>query len=329
MGATPFVAAVDIGYSSVKCVFGAKGAKTPSSELLPAGAGPVAVMAGSVARNAPDYITVQVAGQSWAAGVEPTSLEGWARELHADYPASIAYQALYNAALLMSGVERIDQLVTGLPVAQALDAARIKELRARLEGKHQITPTRTVEVADVVILPQPVGAWLDYLDQPEADHAGLEEARVLVLDPGFFSVDWVVIDSGEVRNSLAGTSTAAMSQVIEEADRAIAVAEGKSIGRDKLERAIRTGSTVSVFSKSVDPAPYLAAAAKQVARQALTSMRQQLRTDDRPFDAVLLTGGGAECYAGTAAEIFPRAKILRPKETVSANARGFWSYASE
>ena len=28
---------------------------------------------------------------------------------------------------------------------------------------------------------------------------GFDQARVLVVDPGFFSVDWVLIDGGELR----------------------------------------------------------------------------------------------------------------------------------
>ena len=325
---TPFISAVDIGYSSVKCVFGLKG-DDPTSELRPAGAGPISVMSGQVGRGAADYLTVQVAGESWAAGVEPTRLDGWARELHADYPASAAYKALYYAALLMTGVDRIDHLVTGLPVSQANDAARVKALQDSLQGKHVITPKRTVEVAEISVLPQPVGAFIDYLNQEGTDAEAYEDARVLVIDPGFFSVDWVVIDAGELRNSLAGTSTSAMSQVIEEADKAISVDYGSAIGRDKIEKAIRCGTSVLVSGKSVDPVAYLTTAVKHVAHQALTAMRQQLRTDSRPFDAVLLTGGGAQFYATAAAEVFPKAKILRPTETVSANARGFWRYASE
>lgn len=323
----PFIAAIDIGYSAVKTVFGAQNSE-PQKTTLPAGAGPVLHMAEGLNRRVSDFLTVQICGENWATGVEPSRLDGWARDLHADYPASEQYRALFYAALLVSEVDQIDQVITGLPVSQAHNPARVKALRDRLLGKHQITLKRQVEVNEVHVLPQPVGAWLDYLSSPEADAAALESARVLVLDSGFFSVDWVAIEDGELRNSLAGTSTAAMSAVIEEADRAISHEHGASVGRDKIERALRDGrKTVTVYGHVVALESYLEAAAKTTAAQALMALRQNLRSDTRPFDAVLLTGGGATTYTPAVQELFPKAKILRPAETVHANARGFWSWA--
>lgn len=111
-----FVAALDVGYSNLKLLAGERGA-TPAVTLLPAGAGPATAMPlhpqtgpGSGERVGQDGLEVQVDGAAWAAGVEPSRLQNWERELHADYPA------LVHAALLAAGPERIDLLVTGLPV---------------------------------------------------------------------------------------------------------------------------------------------------------------------------------------------------------------------
>ena len=271
---------------------------------------------------------VHIDNKPWAAGVEPYRLQGWARALFANYPATPEYKALYYASLLVCESDKIDYVVTGLPVAQAKDPERVAELRKMMVGKHEITPKRTVEVAEVYVLPQPVGAWLDYLGQNNANAATLEHARVLILDPGFFSFDWVVIEEGELRNTQTGTSTAAMSALIEAVDSEIKLEFGGAPGRDKIERAMRDGRmSVTVHGKEVDLEPYVIAAADVTAPQALAAMQQNLRTDARPFDAVLLTGGGANIYAPSVQKLFPKAQLLKSKETVHANARGFWSFA--
>jgi len=119
-----------------------------------------------------------------------------------------------------------------------------------------------------------------------------------------------------------------MSALIEAVDSEIKLEFGGAPGRDKIERAMRDGRmSVTVHGKEVDLEPYVIAAADVTAPQALAAMQQNLRTDARPFDAVLLTGGGANIYAPSVQKLFPKAQLLKSKETVHANARGFWSFA--
>jgi plasmid segregation protein ParM len=321
-------AAIDIGYSSVKIVFGSATGK-PKSITLPAGAGPTSLLPRSISSTSADYPTVQINGEPWAAGVDPTKLDGWSRELHANYPSTDQYMALFLAALLVTGAESIDHLVTGLPVSQAHDKARVEALRTLLAGDHQVTEKRKITVKKVSVLPQPVGAWLDYVTNQATDaELPLLSSRVLVIDPGFFSFDWTVIEDGEMRSAYSGTSTAAMSATLEEANRLIAIDNGNSVGRDKLDRALREGnSAVFIYGQQVEIADYIEKAAATTARKALIDVQQNLRLDTQPYDAILLAGGGAKIYAGAAQQIYPHAKILTAKDTVCANARGFWSYA--
>jgi len=321
-------AAIDIGYSSVKIVSGAASGK-PKSIILPSGAGPLTLLPRSFGGTNSDYPTVQIGGESWAAGIDPTKLDGWSRELHADYPSTDQYMALYLAALLVTGADTIDRLVTGLPVSQAQDNGRVDTLRATLTGTHQITPQRKITVKQVDVIPQPVGAWLDYVTNQASDaELAVLSSRVLVIDPGFFSTDWTVIEGGDMRGAYSGTSTIAMSATLEEANRLIAIDHGGSVGRDRLDRTLRDGgSSISVYGQVIEIADYIAKAATTTARQALAEMRQNLRLDTAPYDAILLTGGGAKVYADAVKHIYPHAKILTAKDTVCANARGFWSYA--
>jgi len=68
-------------------------------------------------------LRVGVDGESWAVGVNPGKFSQWSRPLHGDYVETPSYRALFLASLLLSGQDRVDVLVTGLPVSQWLDVS--------------------------------------------------------------------------------------------------------------------------------------------------------------------------------------------------------------
>lgn len=313
---------IDIGYSNLKLAFGPKG-ESPKTHLRPAGAAPADRFGARFDGKAhEDFLHVMVDGQEFIAGVSPDRAEMWSRSLHADYPSSASYKALFHAGLLLSEMDRIDMLVTGLPVSQYLDETRKKAVAEQMQGAHQVTPRRTVTVEKVKVIPQPVGGLLDYISQEDAD---IEDARVLVVDPGFFSVDWVVIANKDLHRRSSGTSLNASSVVLEEASRLIAKDYGSAINTETLENAIRSGKpTVLVLGQRVDIAPYIEQAARTVGHVVVESIQKSLRTESKGPDLVVLVGGGAMFFRDAVQEAFPRLKVATPKEPVFSNARGFW-----
>lgn len=108
---------------------------------------------------------------------------------------------------------------------------------------------------------------------------------------GFFSVDWVALEAGEIRYSSSGTSLQAMSVLLETIDKLISEDHGAKVGMDRLEKAMRTGDLqVLLFGEKVDISPYLNAAMKKVAPVALTAMRQSMRDESINTDLVLIAG---------------------------------------
>ncbi len=323
-----FLVAVDVGYSNLKVLSGPLGSP-PATVILPAGAGPAAAMPVQFGRARDDgHLAVTVDGDAWAAGVEPSRLQNWERELHPDYPSTPAYRALVHASLVAAGSKRVDRLVTGLPVNHYQDPVRREQLSALLTGTHQVTQGREVTVKAVDILPQPFGAYLDLIQG--APDEGFDQARVVVVDPGFFSVDWVLIDGGELRFANSGSSANAMSLLLEAADELIRRDHGGGLGRDEFEKLVRAGvGRVPLFGSPVELAPYIAAAAKRTAAVAITALKQSMRSERRPIDAVLLAGGGAAVYAEAVQDAFPKARVIVPEDPVLANVRGFWAYAGE
>lgn len=321
-----FVLGLDIGYSNLKMAMGFKGGEVTTT-VLPVGAGPLALMPQQLTGGAGSCIQVVIDDEKWVAGVEPDRLQGWVRQLHGDYPATKPYKALFYAALLLSEQKEIDVLVTGLPVSQFMEPERREALKKRLEGEHQITPKRSVTVKSVIVVPQPAGAYMDIVNSTK-DEGLLEvvqEGKTVVIDPGFFSVDWVALEEGEVRYHSSGTSLKAMSVLLKEINRSIQEDHGGSPGIDKIEKALRSGKgEVLLFGQKVGLKEYLDKASFSVAQNALTPMRASMREDGMDVDVVLLAGGGAEAYQAAAKELFPRSRIVMTANPVVANATGFW-----
>lgn len=163
---------------------------------------------------------------------------------------------------------------------------------------------------------------MDYISQEDAD---IEDARVLVVDPGFFSVDWVVIANKDLHRHSSGTSLNASSVVLEEAARLMAKDHGATVATEALENAMRAGkSSILVLGQRVELAPYLEQASQTVGDVVTQALLKSLRTEGSGFDLVVLVGGGAGFFRAAIQSAFPRLRVVSPKEPVYANARGFW-----
>ena len=322
------VIGLDVGYSNLKIAVGDV-ETVPRVMVRPAGAAPLDRLGERIgARHLPDAVIVDVGGQRWAATVEPARFEGWQRSLHADYTATPAYRALVKAALVLSERPLVECLVTGLPVEQARDPKRREALRRALIGRHA-TESGNIDVADVRIVPQPVGALVDLLwsDLAAQTLTRIEEGTVLVLDAGFYSFDWALVVAGELRRGASGTSLEAMSVLLERAAERIAEQRGGRPQPLALEAALRRGQEhLLVLGERVALKPVLADAADEVADVAMEALRQALRRECSHVDLVVVTGGGGALYGRRVSALCPGAEVRLARDPVGANARGFFHY---
>jgi len=187
---------------------------------------------------------------------------------------------------------------------------------------------RPVEVADVRVVAQPVGAFVDVLV-----HAGeavvdvIGDGTVLVLDVGFFSVDWAVLVNGDLRRTAVGTSLEAMSVVIDAAAALIGADPGGKPPAAVVERALAEGRAAILYrGQRVRLAPYLARAAERIGRIALEALRQDLRREQTEVDLIVLTGGGGALFGPLVQDLFDPVPIHVPADPVVANARGYFHY---
>lgn len=267
--------------------------------------------------------------------MEPLNLQGWTRTLHDNYPSSTQYKALFYATLAVSERDIIDVLVTGLPVSQYKDVEFRSNLKEQLLGEHKISHKRTVTVKDVVVLPQPAGAYMDMVDLSNDDPDLLEMLSgglTVVLDPGYFSVDWVAFENGNLMAEYSGTSLEAMSKVIEETNRLITHDYAIGVSIDKLEMNIRLGKFrmpigggVRNFREQYDLAREI------VSKRAITDMINYTRGTGVSTQAnfIILAGGGGDAYKEVAETEFKKsqAQVVVSKNPALANARGFWKFA--
>ena len=235
-----YVVGLDIGYSNLKVVHGDSAARAPVTVILPAGAAPTKKLGTQLNGRRSAAISVLVGEEEWVAGVSQDRLINVHRELHHDYVSTPAYRALLHAALLHVGREHVDHLITGLPLEHFFDPKHKARVQDQLIGVHQVSRDVKVTVARVSVVPQPAGTAIGALRLKEIQPT-MKRGRVAVIDPGFFSVDWMTLHQMEVVNAMSGTSTDAISRLLERVRELIHERTGAAPRIEVIEAALRGG----------------------------------------------------------------------------------------
>lgn len=148
---------------------------------------------------------------------------------------------------------------------------------------------------------------------------------MLVIDPGFYSLDWVLVSNGEVQRQSSGTSVKASSVLLEQAAKLIAEEHGASPQIETLENAMRTGKTsVLLLGEKVELQGYIQKASESLASVTADAIQKSLRTENLSPDIVVMVGGGAPFFRDAISKAFSRLKVVMPSTPVQANATGFW-----
>ncbi|OJY94419.1 MAG: hypothetical protein BGP25_05360 [Lysobacterales bacterium 63-13] len=321
------IVGLDLGYSAIKLASSDPKGAPPHLARFPAGACPIAhlpkAMGGDV--DLGSAVRVDIDGETYAALAEPRDFQNFQPPLHEFYSQSREYRALFLASLFKVGARHIDFLVTGLPVSQAKDRDFRLKLQDTLTGEHRIRDSLTVTVGRVKVLPQPVGAWMNWLiDNPPYR---TRDVRALIFDVGFYSVDWVILERGKVLDAASGSSYLATSKVLEEAARLIQLEHKTRYSLARLEEAMRSGQpNYFVGDRELPLQPMLNRAARNIAENVLNEVRQSLRTQTDSLDLILLAGGGSGLYANAVREAFPQVRVVVAGDAVMANARGFYYF---
>lgn len=320
-----YVLGLDIGYSNLKIAHGNIG-QNPKCQVVPSGAAPEDRIPQGI-RISDQGVSVTLGHELWRVGLSHACFDQWVRSLHTDYTQTLAYGALYYGAMAMTGMSEIDKVITGLPVSLWGDKKHAEALVSRLCGTHRIHEDKEVTVHSVEVIPQPLGAFLSAYWQANEDAKLLSEGRILVIDPGFYSVDWVVVEAGGLRKSGSGTSLNAMSVLLKETSRLIQDEKDGVITVERIEEVLRNGkSDTYLFGSSMDLRPYLERSAGSIAHLALEELRESIRREVGSVDMVIIAGGGGNYFKPAIETLFGKSRIFIEKQPELANAKGFFFY---
>lgn len=323
------VCGIDIGYSNVKIAVGKSADYEPTVSIYPAYAtsGPEDDF-NLVKQNREHEVLVYPGGQEWRAFTQRPD----ARELHDRYHMTDMYLALYLASLdkvtnKMGGV--IDLVVTGLPVRLANDAERAK-LTARLTGTFTLAPGKTVTVRKCLVLQQGVGVINDIANRKGLiSSEELSSSTILVIDPGFFSMDYIAFKNGGRVSNSSGSSFKATSAIIEHIVNRLNE-EHPEERSDELPEVIEIAlrnNKQTFFNgfRHITLRPLLDLAIPAIAGDVVKELRKTTRALG-PVHIIAAAGGGTEFYEKSIREAFPHARVVSSPLPVASNAIGFWNY---
>ena len=318
------IRAIDVGYSWTKYVV--EGDRVDQircrafPSVAPRASGRDLALDGLAQRQ-----TVQIAidGVVFEVGPEAPLVQDVVQALphHDRYIHTPEYLALVRGALRLMHVDHVDLLVVGLPVA--LFGPQHEALEAHLLGTHELGAGTALAVGAVRVLAQPVGALFSAaIEHPSLQH--LQRARILLVDAGWRTLDWVVTNGGRILDKRTDSVAKSLFDVVDAIGRAIGRDLGVQLGaadHARIDDALRRKEPLRVCGRSIALEPYLPLG-QQVADEAVTALRR-LVLDGTDVDHIVLAGGGTFFFADAVARAYPGHPLTPVPDAFYANCRGF------
>ena len=317
------VKAIDIGYGNVKYVTGRKGGEVQCAHF-PSVAPPSSGRDfGAGVATKKDVVKVCVGDSLYIVGPDASlSLPGGksGRKLIRDYPETDGYLALARGALAYAGDREIDLLVTGLPVNY--HAAYRDKLESKLAGEHAYPDGSSIVVKKAWAVPQPIGGFVHYAIQSGLFDE-LRETHCLVIDVGFFTVDWLVCRGLKVLDERSGSVAGGMSKILSRVAEEISAATGEAFADiNRVDAALRQGGKLEWYGRPYELKKFLPKC-KPVFDEVMEAIMESVGTLD-DIASVILVGGGTAHYLEPLRAICHRNPLLVPDEGIYANVRGFY-----
>jgi plasmid segregation protein ParM len=240
---------------------------------------------------------------------------------HSDYISTDDYLALNYGALAYMQESQINLLVVGLPV-QYLGKKKAK-LEKLLTGTHHINEAMKVQVDEVLVVAQPLGGFLNYW-YSSGQFSVDKQDSTLIIDPGYFTLDWVVAKGTAMAEELSGSYSGGVS----EAHSIIAKAVQDETGYDmidhlRIDNGLRTGR-MKLAGRTFDLSKHIPKADRTIA-QHIGEMKNKIG-DGHNIDNIVLVGGGAYLYQPIVKQYYPDHNVVTMAEPDYANVKGYQVY---
>ncbi|WP_024605513.1 MULTISPECIES: PRTRC system protein D [unclassified Pseudoalteromonas] len=273
-------------------------------------------------------------GEDVQASADPRSTRVLNTESYID---SERYNALFKGALKMIPEDEIDLLVCGLPVSVM---PRANELKKLVEGKHDLGDGREVTVKSSWVIAQPLGGLLAYArDGGQERFNEMRSENLLVVDPGYLTVDWLVTRGLMSNENRSGDFEGGMSKILDKvADAALKVFSAderfkriKEVNVELIDQAFVSGK-LKLFGHKMDfpihkgddktPSFDFTDAINSVAENAISALINKVG-DAQDLDRILVVGGPAKLYVHSLQQAFPNHTIQVLNDSLRANVIGF------
>lgn len=322
------VRAIDVGYGNTKFVqFHTPGGEIACS-LFPSispQASTGADLTGGVFQRR-NTVIVEVNGVRYEVGRDAKLAQdaSYGRTLDADFSMTDAYMALVRGAISYMGVPHLDHLILGLPVNT--HAQHHEALTKRMVGVHRIPDASgnpiDVEVRSVTVTPQPIGAFFDYTIRNNV-YGRMRNQTNLLIDPGYYTLDWVVAHGVKMVNARSGAHSGGMSSILSTIGESVSKELGHQLSDfSAIDEAIRTGVPPRFFGKARDITEHIRLG-KEKARQFVSVLANKVGNGGVDIDNIIIAGGGAEFFRDVIQEKFPNHELVITEDPVFANVRGF------
>lgn len=328
------VRALDVGYGNVKFVRRHESMEASViCDMFPSrspAASESSIGEGTLKKR--ETVVVKVNGTSYEVGHDVAQAQGAndvSSILDNKFVRSDGYMARVLGALHYMFVDsfddHIDLLVVGLPVNNFKEHKDY--LINILKRQHELPGGRIVEIKDVKVFEQPLGAFFNFMYSPdEPKNFSFQEVKSqcnLIIDPGMFTFDWLLVNNMQASDNRSGGTTRAMSEIIKAMAKVIAK-ENETNAETVfkiLDDAIRKNKKPRIFSQEIDLDNYIVHATPAI-NESVDALANSVG-DGADLDNIMLVGGGARFFKEAIQKKYPKHTIITTSNSVYANVIGF------
>lgn len=326
------VISVDIGYGGVKMVRGVSEKGKPQLHYFSSSVALGAPVMSSDVKPRDTFISL-IDGMRYEAGNEShlAMQHNTGRFESTGYSATPQYMALVNAALGYTELKVVDLLVLGLPNStfgvekEALERSMVGEhVFTRYTSNHEEV-THKVTVKNVIVLRQPYGGLVDALSTDDKRFEEMQEDDVtsLIIDPGYFTLDFIVSSGEQVNAQRSGAvNRAGASAIYRAIQTKLQTETGWDVDLSRIEDAfakerdkIRVNGQaygIESFKNEIDGS----------VQQAMLNLRAKVQSFE-DLDHIVIVGGAARLYKPVVEQLTGRKDIIISSDPKFANVRGF------
>lgn len=315
------VRSIDLGYGQTKFIKDI----TPKGIIKTATIPSISVVASSGnsmvidATNQHDVVHIEHNNNKYLAGQDIHYLSNSYshRVLNKDYILSDDYHVLMKSALLMMNISFIDVLVIGVPVKYYDSSA--KHLQATWKGEIKLNSNNKVQVNKVIVVMQPLGSFYKFATGFN-NFDLIKSQRTLIIDVGYFTVDWIVIKDMKFAGS-NDSYEGGMSFLLLAIEEKIGRGTNNPITLNKIDEYFYKNEPVYINGEQIDMNNFIPIIESTVERTYHAMMNSV--KDLTNIENILLVGGGAKVYKPTIQKHFGGRKINTFKSQELANVLGY------